>query len=70
MQTPIVPTLLRIKFNVCVCSDRKQFAIAVLNPTVDNPWDKIKYNSWKDKVTNICLGAAQAAFQTHENLPI
>jgi hypothetical protein len=28
----------------------------VLNPTVDNPWDKIKYNFWKDRVTNICLG--------------
>jgi hypothetical protein len=38
-----------------------------LNPTVDNPWDKIKYNFWKDRVTNICLGAAQAAFQTHED---
>ena len=38
----------------------------VLNPTVDNPWDKIKYNFWKDRVTNICLGAAQAAFQSHE----
>jgi hypothetical protein len=38
----------------------------VLNPTVDNPWDKIKYNFMKDRVTNICLGAAQAAFQSHE----
>ena len=38
-----------------------------LNPTVDNPWDKIKYNFWKDRVTNICLGATQAAFQTHED---
>jgi hypothetical protein len=38
----------------------------VLNPTVDNPWDKIKYNFWNDRVTNICLGAAQAAFQSHE----
>ena len=38
-----------------------------LNPTVDNPWDKIKFNFWKDRVTNICLGAAQAAFQTHDD---
>ena len=38
-----------------------------LNPTVDNPWDRIKYNFWKDRVTNICLGAAQAAFQMHED---
>ena len=38
-----------------------------LNPTVDNPWDKIKFNFWKDRITNICLGAAQAAFQTHED---
>jgi hypothetical protein len=36
-------------------------------PTVDNPWDKIKFNCWKDRVTNICLGAAQAAFQNHED---
>ena len=39
----------------------------ILNPTVDNPWDKIKFNFWKDRVTNICLGAAQAAFQSHED---
>ena len=38
-----------------------------LNSTVDNPWDKIKFNFWKDRVTNICLGAAQAAFQTHDD---
>jgi hypothetical protein len=31
----------------------------ILNPTVDNPWDKIKFNFRKDRVTNICLGAAQ-----------
>jgi hypothetical protein len=29
-----------------------------LNPTVDNPWDKIKFNFWKDRVTNICLGGS------------
>jgi hypothetical protein len=34
---------------------------------VDNPWVKIKFNFWKDRVTNICLGAAQAAFQSHED---
>ncbi len=39
-----------------------------LNPTVDNSWDKIKYNFWKDRVTNIYLGAAQATFQTHEDI--
>jgi hypothetical protein len=39
----------------------------ILNPTVDNPWNKIKFNFWKDRVTNICLGAAQAAFQSHED---
>jgi hypothetical protein len=38
-----------------------------LNPTVDNPWDKIKFNFWKERVTNICLGAAQAAFQTYDD---
>ena len=38
-----------------------------LNSTVDNPWDKIKFNFWKDRVTNICLGAAQAAFQAHDD---
>jgi hypothetical protein len=38
-----------------------------LNPTVDNSWDKIKFNFWKDRVTNICLGAAQATFQTHDD---
>ncbi len=37
----------------------------VLNPTVDNPWDKIKYNFWKDRIINICLSAAQSAFQSH-----
>ncbi len=36
-----------------------------LNSTVDNPWDKIKFNFWKDRVTNICLGEAQAALQIH-----
>jgi hypothetical protein len=39
----------------------------ILNPTVDNPWDKIKFNFWKDRVTNICSGAAQAAFQSRED---
>ncbi len=39
----------------------------ILNPTVDNPWDKINFNFWKDRVTNICLEAAQAAFQSHED---
>ncbi len=39
----------------------------ILNPTVENPWDKIKFNFWKDRFTNICLGATQAAFQSHED---
>jgi hypothetical protein len=39
----------------------------ILNPTVDNPWDKIKFNFWRDRITNICLGAAHAAFQSHED---
>ncbi len=34
-----------------------------LNPTVDNPWDQIKYKFWKDRITKICLGASQAALQ-------
>ena len=46
---------------------QKTARILSLNPTVDNPWDKIKFNFWKDRVTNICLGAAQAAFQSHED---
>jgi hypothetical protein len=45
---------------------QKTARILSLNPTIDNPWDKIKFNFWKDRVTNICLGAAQAAFQSHE----
>ncbi len=32
-----------------------------------HPWDKIKFNFWKNRVTNICLEAAQAAFQSHED---
>jgi hypothetical protein len=46
---------------------QKTARILSLNPTVDNPWDKIKFNFWKDRVTNICLGAAQGAFQSHED---
>jgi hypothetical protein len=46
---------------------QKTARILSLNPTVVNPWDKIKFNFWKDRVTNICLGAAQAAFQSHED---
>jgi hypothetical protein len=46
---------------------QKTARILSLNPTVDNPLDKIKFNFWKDRVTNICLGAAQAAFQSHED---
>ncbi len=46
---------------------QKTARILSLNPTADNPWDKIKFNFWKDRVTNICLGAAQAAFQSHED---
>jgi hypothetical protein len=46
---------------------QKTARILSLNPTVDNPWDKIKFNFWKDRITNICLGAAQAAFQSHED---
>jgi hypothetical protein len=46
---------------------QKTARILSLNPTVDNPWDKIKFNFWKDRITNICLGVAQAAFQSHED---
>ncbi len=46
---------------------QKAARILCLNPTVDNPWDKIKFSFWKDRITNIRLGAAQAAFQTHED---
>ena len=46
---------------------QKAARILCLNPTVDNPWDKIKFSFWRDRITNICLGAAQAAFQTHED---
>jgi hypothetical protein len=35
----------------------------ILNATVDNPWDKIKFNFWKDRVTNICLGRRVAHTQ-------
>ena len=38
-----------------------------LNPTVDNPWDQIKFKFWKDRITNICLGASQSALQTFED---
>lgn len=38
-----------------------------LNPTMDNPWDQIKFKFWKDRITNICLGASQAALQTFED---
>jgi hypothetical protein len=39
-----------------------------LNPTADNPWDQIKFKFWKDsRITNICLGASQAALQTYED---
>ena len=31
-----------------------------LNPTMDNPWDQIKFKFWKDRITNICLGASQS----------
>ncbi len=34
---------------------QKTARILSLNPTVDNPWDKIKFNFWKDRVTKICL---------------
>jgi hypothetical protein len=48
---------------------QKQKAIRnlCLNPTVDNPWDQIKFNYWKDRITNIYLGATQAALQTYED---
>ena len=48
---------------------QKQKAIRnlCLNPTVDNPWNQIKFNYWKDRITNICLGAIQAALQTYED---
>ena len=38
-----------------------------LNPTMDNPWDQIKFKFWKDRIINICLGASQSALQTFED---
>ena len=38
-----------------------------LNPTMDNPWDQIKFKFWKDRITNICLGASQSALQAFED---
>ena len=30
-----------------------------LTPDTDNPWEKVQYQDWKDKVTLICLSAVQ-----------
>ena len=30
-----------------------------LTPDTDNPWEKVRYQDWKDKITLICLSAVQ-----------
>ena len=30
-----------------------------LTPDTDNPWEKVQYQDWKDKITLICLSAVQ-----------
>jgi hypothetical protein len=35
-----------------------------LNPTMDNPWDQIKFKFWKDRITNI-LGKDSSMYQSY-----
>jgi hypothetical protein len=41
-----------------------------LTPDIDNPWEKLQYQDWKDKITLICLSAVQKVAMVginHEN---
>ena len=40
-----------------------------LNPTIDNPLDKLTYSHWIHRITNICLDAAQMALASVDTSP-
>ncbi len=37
-----------------------------LTPDTDNPWEKVQYQDWKDKVTLICLSGTESGNDWHQ----